>query len=173
MRRHLGRRDCNVPDFAFSRSLRTRSSSNLFYNNSYVGCAKCGARSFAHPFRSFAHPLRVAGAPCATTVTMGGIDPEADGSRRAFGARLCLRPTRSASEGSVRWARLARIACVRTLAVAASITRIRTIGDAMISKGSDPSKGSDSVTGFQRGQSKGSDPNGARIAHKYRPINNL
>jgi hypothetical protein len=38
---------------------------------------KMGALSFANPFRSFAHPRRVTGAPCATTITMGRIEPEA------------------------------------------------------------------------------------------------
>ena len=38
---------------------------------------KMGALSFAHPFRSFAHPRRVTGAPCATTIRMGRIEPEA------------------------------------------------------------------------------------------------
>jgi hypothetical protein len=72
----LPRRDCDVPDFAFLRSLRSHLFSSACCKNSCAGSAKRTVRSFAHRLRCFAHPPRVTGAPCATTVTMGGIDPE-------------------------------------------------------------------------------------------------
>jgi hypothetical protein len=72
----LPRRDCDVPDFAFLRSLRSHAYSSSYCENICVRSAKRPVRSFAHHLRCFAHPPRATGAPCATTVTMGGIDPE-------------------------------------------------------------------------------------------------
>jgi hypothetical protein len=66
----LSGRGCDVPDFAFLRSLRSRSLVTACRKSSCGGSAKRGPRSVAHPSHRFALPHAAAGVPRATLVTI-------------------------------------------------------------------------------------------------------
>jgi hypothetical protein len=96
-------RDCDVPDFAFLRSLRSRSLATACYKSSCGGSAKRRPRSVAHPSHRFALLLAAAGVPRATLVTI--VRKQGKGCiQHLLGHQLspvtCPRPRQPASTGT-------------------------------------------------------------------------